>query len=362
MADNLKYVSLPNLYYLMEGLTFNVPRCAKVLDATLAEFNKKTGVPQRIYNWNRRNPATRGRLSFPNYGRLIADITEVYSQEKGIVHLAKIVEAKIEGETSPTAFFSTHSLALDIPMRVEVPLRAIIKGGTAIRGSYVVYLHALETEEKGSFVYYGITKRGWSRRFNEHVSDAIQKKSRRLFSQRLSELIQARVDELKGIATNAPKLAGVVTAICAVGLNEDAAMDTEEYLVDKYSLSSKHSEGLNMIPGGREGIRVLHKLLAGKTRSLVETEDRETILDKYLQEHPLLGRRNRGVAEKWNDPEYAEAVICARESRLSAEQVREIRYLAALGNSIDQIRAQTSALDNGQVSRVLAGRTYARIN
>lgn len=362
MAAKLKYVSLPNLYYLMEGLTFNVPNCAGVLDSTLIEFNKQTGIPDKIYNWNRRSSAARGRLVFPERGRIIADITEVYSREKGIIHLAKIMEAKIDGEPSPAAFFSTQSLALDIPMRVEVPLRAVIKGGESLRGSYVVYLHALLTEGKEDFVYYGITKRGWSKRFNEHVADAVQNKSRRLFSQKLSELIDARVDELKGAVANAPKLAGIVTAICAVGLNEDAAMDTEEYLVEKYSLSSKHSKGLNMIPGGREGIRSLRKLSLGRTGSLVETEDREAILDKYLQEHPLLGRPNPGVAEKWNDPEYAEAVICARENHLSADQVREIRYLAALGGNVDQIREKVAARDNAQVTRVLAGRTYARIH
>jgi len=132
-------------------------------------------------------------------------------------------------------------------------------------------------------------------------------------------------------------LTGVVNCICGIGLDEDAAMDAEEYLVDKYSLSSKHPNGLNMIPGGREGIRVLRKLSPGG-RSLTESDDREAFLDGYLKTHSHFGKPNPGVAESWNDPAYAEAVICGRENRLSADQVREIRYLAATGNSIQRIK------------------------
>ena len=152
------------------------------------------------------------------------------------------------------------------------------------------------------------------------------------------------------------------SVICAIGLDEDAAMDTEEYLVDKYSLSSKHPFGLNMIPGGREGIRVLHELSPVINGSLIETDAREEILDDYMRHHPQFGIRKPGVAEKWNDPAYAEAVICGRENRLSPDQVREIRYLAAMGGvDSNQIPAQTGALNDAQVRRVIAGRTYARI-
>jgi hypothetical protein len=158
-----------------------------------------------------------------------------------------------------------------------------------------------------------------------------------------------------------PKLACLISAICAVGLDETAALDTEEYLVDKYSLSSKHVNGLNMIPGGREGIRAIHELCPPKRDGLIETEDRELALGDYLDRHPQLGVPKPGIAEKWNDDAYAEAVICGRENRLTAEQVREIRYLAALGTSQDQIILRVGALNDGQVQRVLEGRTYVRI-
>ena len=36
---------------------------------------------------------------------------------------------------------------------------------------------------------------------------------------------------------------------------------------------------------------------------------REAALDTYFKQHPQLGTPKPGVAESWNDPAYAEAVI-----------------------------------------------------
>ncbi len=143
-----------------------------------------------------------------------------------------------------------HSPTLDIPMRFEVPLRALIKGGPHLKGSYAVYLHTLLTNTGAAFVYYGITKRNVNVRFDEHSKAALEDNSTRLFPSKLNKLTQARVDFVYKKEKQSEMLDGIITTVCAIGLDEDAAMDTEEYLVDKYSLASKHSSGLNMIPGG----------------------------------------------------------------------------------------------------------------
>lgn len=117
-----------------------------------------------------------------------------------------------------------------------------------------------------------------------------------------------------------------------------------------------------MIPGGREGIRALHRLSGKPQESLVDTEAREAALAEYQATHSQLGVPKPGVSIAWDDPAYAEAVICGRENRLSAYQVREIRYLAAGGQDLAAIKAAVGALDDGQVRRVLAGRTYNRIH
>jgi hypothetical protein len=149
--------------------------------------------------------------------------------------------------------------------------------------------------------------------------------------------------------------------LCAVGVDEDMAKDIEEYLVDKYSLASKHPKGLNMIPGGREGIRFLHQLVGTREENFVDTEDREVALNAFRAKHPQAGVPNPGVAAAWDDPAYAEAVICGRENRLSADQVRRIRYLAAVGHNLESIKVAIGAVNDGQIKRVIAGRTYSRI-
>jgi hypothetical protein len=361
VSNALKYVDLPNMTYLTNGLTFNVLRCAEVLDASLMGLNEKTQIPDFIVSWNGQNPSTRASLAFPDRGRIILEICQSLTKQ-GPLFCASVLEATKENETAPVVHLKMHSPTLDIPMRVEIPLRALINGGARLEGTYSVYLHALLCDAGQEFVYYGITKRGWNKRFTEHLETALGAGSRRLFPAKLNELLSARADHIRGENRTNPMLSGVITSICAVGLNEDSAMDAEEYLVDKYSLSSKHPNGLNMIPGGREGIRVLRRLSIGGEASLTESDEREEFLNEYLKVHPLFGRPNPGVAAMWDDPAYAEAVICGRENRLNAGQVREIRYLAAMGNNIRQIKDRIGAVDEGQVSRVLASRTYSRIS
>lgn len=361
MTKKFKYLRLSALYHLMDGLSFDVPACAEVLESALAQLNLLNGLPDSIVQWNRRGGHASGPLKLSGKGGAIIEVTESFSPTHGKMHMATVLENKNEAERPPTVFLSMRSIALDIPMRVEIPMRTLLRGGTDLAGTYVVYLHVLLSDDDKDFVYYGITKRGWNLRFEEHMKAALKTKQARLFPQKLADLIDARVAQRAGKQDERQKLAGVVTTLCAVGLDEDMAKDTEEYLVDKYSLASKHPLGLNMIPGGREGIRVLHQMSGRSPDSLVETEGREMAFVEYRERHPQIGLQNPGVAMAWNDPAYAEAVICGRENRLSANQVREIRYLAATGQNLALIKAAVGVVDDGQVRRVLSGRTYSRI-
>jgi hypothetical protein len=63
----------------------------------------------------------------------------------------------------------------------------------------------------------------------------------------------------------------------------------------------------------------------------------------------------------WEDDEYAEAVICGRENRFSADQVRLIRFLHAEGYSISQIAAEVKCPDLSRLNRVVMRRTYSRV-
>jgi hypothetical protein len=197
MGKKFEYINLPNLYYLTEGISLKVSECAGVIDAVLVSLNGQTGFPDKVVAWNQKNPVSRPPLSFPG-GRLIVDTTQSVGKEKGILYVAQVLVKKDEKEAAPVVFIGLNSWTLNIPMRVEIPLRAIIKGGGDLRGTYSVYLHVLLSDDDKEFVYYGITKRGWNNRFEEHMGSALRDGSRRLFPSKLKELCEARADQLYG--------------------------------------------------------------------------------------------------------------------------------------------------------------------
>ncbi|NML95947.1 hypothetical protein [Novosphingobium olei] len=229
------------------------------MDDTLIHFDKKNGYITQVEDWIRSGGIQAGPCpAFPT-GRIIADTTEMTNAEGGTVHMAAILNETRDAVIAPAVFLSMVSPVLDIPMRVELPMRAVLKGNLPLPGTYTLYLHALGTSDSEDYVYYGITKRGWSIRFHEHTRAAVATASKRLFASKLNELIEARVAERTGVIDDRPKLRSLITAICATGLNKAEAFEVEEAMVEKYSLASKHPRGLNMIPGGAAGARRFRK-------------------------------------------------------------------------------------------------------
>jgi hypothetical protein len=239
------------MQFLTSGLAINVRRCADVLDALLIKLNEQTGIPDNIVSWNETYGNRQGSLEFPDRGRLIFDIAQCLTANKEMLYTVALLERKDEKEKAPVVFISMQSPSLDIPMRVEIPLRALVRGGPPLRGTYTVYLHSLFADERKEFVYYGITKRGWNKRFGEHVKAAMRDNSRRSLPRKLKRLTGARLKELTGQIHPEPTLTGIISALCAVGLDRNSALAAERHLIEKYSLSSKFIGGLNMISGPR---------------------------------------------------------------------------------------------------------------
>ena len=118
---------------------------------------------------------------------------------------------------------------------------------------------------------------------------------------------------------------------------------------------------LNMIPGGFKGMRYLHEhRLTSSTR--VSIEERDKAIERFQSLHPRAGIPNLLISQLWNNPEYAEQVICGAEGRLSPDQVRRIRELNATGIPVEKIVDLVGAKNLLQVERVLSGVTYSRIH
>jgi hypothetical protein len=247
----LNFVNLTDAKYLASGLVLNVERCVEVLDATLTRFNEQTGIPEKIVAWNEAGGNRQPPLEFPERGRLIFEIAQHRTADQKMLYTVALFECEKDPIKVPVVFISLHSPSLDIPMRVEIPLRALLRGGPPLRGTYSVYLHSLRADDGNEYIYYGITKRGWNKRFSEHIKSAMCDHSKRSLPQKLRELTGARARQLAGEDGQEPKLTGIISALCGVGLDRNSALAVEDRLIEKYSLSSKFIGGLNMISGTR---------------------------------------------------------------------------------------------------------------
>lgn len=262
--QSCRYVDQSALQHLLRGLTFDTTECARLIDMVLIEMNQKENYSDRMLDWIANGKASGQPIPQLSKGRFIIQVNQFQKPGEEPATIAAATSTTVDSQLAPAIFFNMHSFTLDIPMRLEIPLRAIMKGNAPLAGTYVVYLHVLKTTNGANYLYYGITKRGWTLRFQEHTRAAF-KRPKRALPKRMAELIEATADRRVGRSHgDQVTLDAIINALCAVGLTKDQALETEEYLVEKYSLAEKHEFGLNMIPGGRAGIAMARRF--GKSR------------------------------------------------------------------------------------------------
>ncbi len=134
--------------------------------------------------------------------------------------------------------------------------------------------------------------------------------------------------------------------------------NAEELLVEGHWNDERR---LNMIPGGKSGLRYLRENGMLKESVVPISDERDGIVSLWIKEHPRKGLPAPWMAEKWRDNDWAIAQICCRDDRLSVDQVRAIRELAKQF-SAEEISIRIGAKDVNQVNRVIYGKTYSRID
>ncbi len=228
-----------------------------------------------------------------------------------------------------------------------VPARVVLAPTTWLKKSYVLYQHIFgegSSWPDDGYFYVGVTTRSWQKRWAEHRR-AMEAGSPLLFHRKLREEMAA----------------GRVTYINhkVMGVTDDleALYATEEMLVEGHWRDDRR---LNMIPGGKSGLRYLRENGMLPERSIPMPDERDRLLETWLRDHPRKGLPAPWVSEKWKDEAWAVAQICGRDGRLSVDQVRAIRELARL-NSAEQIAKRIGARNKEQVKRVLDGETYTRV-
>lgn len=255
----------------------------------------------------------------------------------------------------------TILIAEDRPLwKTIVPLQFLIKGWGDANSGHQCYVHTISHNlsqvrsaedwrarveaDSDEYYYVGITGRNWLLRLGEHIRE-MQRGSRKRFHTAWHESLGMMDVQF-------------VSSLMDINLSFDDAMLWEEIHVKRFAYGPN---GLNMIPGGFEGLRHLHKL-GLIARQDVSLEERDSAVEEYLRQNPRKGIPHPWMAELWKDDDYYERVNEAHPKRLSGDQVRLIRTLAEEGNSIEEIAQEVGALNETQVKNVIAGRTYRRVH
>lgn len=229
----------------------------------------------------------------------------------------------------------------------SIPARLLLAPDTWPKKAFVLYQHifgAPGSYPNDGYFYVGVTTRSWQARWAEHRR-AVETGSPLLFHRGFREELAAG------------RVTYVHHKVMAITDDLEALYNTEEFLVQGHWEDERR---LNMIPGGKSGLKYLreHGLLSDRVVPLPDERDR--ILADWLREHPRKGLPAPWVSEKWKDDAWAVAQICGRDGRLSVDQVRAIRQLAD-AHSAEEIAARIGALNVAQVQRVLDGHTYTRV-
>jgi hypothetical protein len=230
----------------------------------------------------------------------------------------------------------------------SIPAHFLISPKHFPKKAFILYQHIFGnggSYPNDGYFYVGVTTRSWQKRWSEHKR-AIRRGSPLLFHRTFSEEEESgRVTyihhKVMGITDDLEKLYG-----------------TEEFLIEGHWQDQRR---LNMIPGGKSGLRYLRENGLLQQSVVPMPDKRDPIVSDWLQANPRKGLPAPWVSEKWRDNDWAIAQICGRDDRLSIDQVRAIRKLAE-EYSVEEIFARIGARNVAQVKRVLEGNTYTRVN
>lgn len=252
------------------------------------------------------------------------------------------IQASSQGKTC-----INESLITQPSLLFSIPAHYLLYPRFLPKNSYVLYQHIFGSGGSypfDGFFYVGVTTRSWQKRWSEHKR-AINNGSPLLFHSKFRE------EKQEG------RLTYLHHKVMAITDNLEELYAAEEFIVEGHWDDQRR---LNMIPGGKSGLRYLRENGMLKPSIVPLADERDGIISTWLKEHPRKGLPAPWIAEKWRDNDWAIAQICGRDDRLSVEQVHAIRKLAK-GFSAEEIVTRIGAKDVKQVLRVINGITYSRV-
>lgn len=223
--------------------------------------------------------------------------------------------------------------------KYAVPFQYLIKGCPDIVpmfGYKLELLYKNETTFK-EHAYYGITGRHWATRLNEHIQSAI-KGSMCTVHRTLRDFYteSSPYKEFRFILQPANRT------------KENIMLWEEESIKPNFGIPWC----LNQIPGGYEGLRLLHKL---------------GITSKYLIKNTEVDRAKEDFAQRINkESTYTNDTflkqVASQPSWLKENQVKLIRELNDLAYDPEEILKISGARNIGQVKNCINSKTFERLH
>ena len=227
----------------------------------------------------------------------------------------------------------------------------------AARGGGAVATVPVSVLAATGYTYTGLTSRSWTIRFREH-RQAAGSGSPLLFHRALRNALFP--------------VAAVEHEVLRAGLTEDEALTVEEAEVEETSLFPLHPRGLNMVPGGRAGLRFLSTWWP-QDRPRPRPGQLEEAYAWGIERFLTGGKRDSGgpdgsaISRLWqSDLDYRIRVMTGAAGRLSERQIMAGRIWHAAGWPPEKIVAHLDGIDGrgaspAQVRRLIEGRTYRSI-
>lgn len=239
----------------------------------------------------------------------------------------------VQGVKSPSILFS-------------IPAHYLLSPKQWPDKAYALYQHIFgmgNSYPDDGFFYVGITKRRWQTRWAEHMR-AVERGSCLAFHRKFRE--ERAVGQITYVHHK----------VMAITDDLETLYNTERYVIEGHWLDLRR---LNMIPGGKAGLRYLREHSIVQKGQFVAPDEREGVLGEWLINHQRKSLPPLTLGERWQDEAWAAAQICSRSDRLTVSQVAAIRELAVHFEA-DKI-AERTGITQQQVVNVISGKTYARV-
>jgi len=173
------------------------------------------------------------------------------------------------------------------------------------------------------------------------------------------------------------KIGSIDHIIDRAGLTEAEAMEIEEKNVEQMSLYPFFSNGLNMIPGGTAGLKVIHQYAKRTGYKITRKLSADIFESEFIQIQNHMLRtivdnknqniKNEKLAAMWaEDIQFRIQMMTSQMNRFSYSQIQAARVLHAADWNIEKIYEYLKKISDKNISmeqlkNLLSGKTYATI-